>query len=86
MLAMTTTDSGNLPLFLVLNVVLAVTAWRGNMPVGFYFTSAVFNLFPMIRMKRFFWWWNRPGTLRSARLLLAGFSAAWVTVGLVRMR
>jgi hypothetical protein len=85
MLAITTTDAGNLPLFLLLNIALIVTAWRGDMPSGFYFGSAVFNLLAMFRMKRFFWWWNCPGTLRSARLLLTGFSAAWVAVALARV-
>jgi len=85
MLALTTTDAGNLPLFLLLNVLLGVAAWQGHLPAGFYFTSAIFNLFPMLRMKRFFWWWNRPGTLKSARILLAGFSAGCVTVALVKI-
>jgi hypothetical protein len=68
----------------LLNGVLIWAAWQGELPTGFYLTSAATNLLMILPLKRFFWWRERPASLRSARLLLFAFSAICALAALTR--
>ena len=78
-------DRGTFPEILILNAVLAIAAWRGQLPGLFYMTSGFANLFILTYMKSFRWWFTSSETLQSGRALLISLGIVWVLAGLIRI-